>query len=281
MTQRRIHVLAMTLGCLTCLTTPSQAQRLARLLPDASLAPIIKADPRAPAVGAKLVTVVSAASAFGTGLEGEAQLGHSLPLWMISGESADRAVVLGIQGGVFGRFAMTSEERELITSDWMFALPLYVWHGNTWLRFRYRHFSSHLGDEYIEKTAAERLDYTRDAFGVLVYKGVVRGVGVYAGGDVAFNVDPSDAKRFAVQGGIELTGETATGRSPFFAGVDVYLDQDSSWKPRVNIQAGIAVPANNRRRLRFQAELLFGPSPQGEFHRLEETLLTLGVGFDL
>jgi hypothetical protein len=275
-------VLATTLGAFLCLAAPAQAQRLARVLPDAVLAPVIRADPRAPVAGAKLVQVTNPASELGNGLEGEAQLGHSFPLWLISGESADRAVVLGIQGGVFGRFLMTSEERELITSDWLFALPLYIWRGDTWFRFRYRHFSSHLGDEYVEQTQAERLDYTRDSFGVMAYTAaLVRGVGVYAGGDVAFNIDPNSAKRFALQGGIELTGETASGTSPFFAGVDVYLDQDSSWKPRVNIQAGFAVPANNRRGLRFQAEVLFGRSPQGEFHRLEETLLTLGVGFDL
>lgn len=277
-----MHVLVTTLGALVCLASPVRAQRLARVLPDAPLAPVIRADPRAPVAGAKLIHVVTPASAFGRGLEGEAQLGHSFPVWMISGESADRAVVLGIQAAVFGRFLLTSEERELITSDWMFALPLYIWRGETWFRLRYRHFSSHLGDEYVEQTGAERLDYTRDSFGAMAYTaGLVRGVGLYAGGNVAFNIDPSDGKRFALQGGIELTGETASGRSPLFGGVDVYLDQDSSWKPRVNIQAGIAVPANNRRRLRFQAEVLFGRSPQGEFHRLDETLLTLGVGFDL
>jgi hypothetical protein len=282
MTKRFIHVLATTCGGLVCLAAPVQAQRLARVLPDAALAPVIRADPRAPVAGAKLVQVTSPASEFGRGLEGEAQLGHSFPLWMISGESADRAVVLGIQGGVFGRFLMTSEERELITSDWMFGVPLYIWRGDTWFRFRYRHFSSHLGDEYVERTGAERLDYTRDSFGVMAYTaGLVRGLGVYAGGDVAINVDPHGAGRVALQGGVEYTGETATGRLPLFGGVDVYLDEDSSWKPRVNMQAGIAVPANNRRRLRFQVEVLFGPSPQGEFHRLDETLLTLGVGFDL
>lgn len=282
MTKRRMRVPAILFAGLVGLATSAQAQRLARVLPDAALAPVIKADPRAPVAGAKLVYVTKPASEFGRDLEGEALLGHSFPLWLISGASADRAVVLGIQGGVFGRFLMTSEERELITSDWMFGLPLYIWRGETWFRIRYRHFSSHLGDEYVERTDASRLDYTRDSFGVMAYTaGLIRGLGMYAGGDVAFNTDPDDAKRFAVQGGVEFTGETAAGRLPLFGGVDVYLDQDSSWKPRVNIQAGIAVPANNRRRLRFQAEMLFGQSPQGEFHRLEEHLLTLGVGFDL
>ena len=56
------------------------------------------------------------------------------------------------------------------------------------------------------------------------------------------------------------------------------------WREVNRLRAESRIPVgeyNNRRRLRFQAEVLFGPSPQGEFHRLDETLLTLGVGFDL
>ena len=45
-----------------------------------------------------------------------------------------------------GRFAMDNRKRDLISSDWVFAMPLFVWRGENWFRFRYRHFSSHLGD---------------------------------------------------------------------------------------------------------------------------------------
>ena len=232
-------------------------------------------------MGAKLMWVAEGATLFGTGLEGEANLGTSFPLFLLSGAAADRAVVLGLQGGVFGRFVMDNKTRDLISSDWVFVVPLFVWHGENWFRFRYRHFSSHLGDEYIELFATERADFTRDGIGFMAYRRVAPGLGLYGGGDVAVNVDPNDAKRLALQGGVEFTPTPATGVAQPYGGIDVLLDQDSSWKPRVNVQAGAKLFPQDRRRVRLVFELLFGSSPQGEFHQSTETVVSLGMFIEM
>ena len=257
------------------------AQQLRSFLPQAPLAPTLRADPREPAMGAKLMWVAESATLFGTGLEGEAQLGASFPLLLLSGETADRAVVLGLQGGMFGRFVMDTKERDLVSTDWMFVVPLFVWHGENWFRFRYRHYSSHLGDEYIKRFAAERADFTRDGVGFMAYRRVTPGLGLYGGGDVAFNVDPNDAKRLAVQGGVEFTQTHSTGVAQPYGGIDILLDQDSSWKPRVNVQAGAKLFPQDRRRVRLVFELLFGSSPQGEFHHSTETVVSLGMSIEM
>ena len=261
---------------LPVICSPLQAQRLRRLLPEADLAPTIRADPRAPAIGGKLVMVLESATRFGTGLEGEADAGTSVPLLLLSGETADRAVVIGIQGGVFGRFVMDNKTRDLISTDWVFGLPLFVWRGDNWFRLRYRHFSSHLGDEYKELFGARRADYTRDGLSFMAYRSITPNVGLYGGGDIAFNVDPNDAKRVALQAGFELRETPSTGTSQPYGGIDVLLDQDSAWRPRVNVQAGVRLFPQSRRSMRFVFELLFGPSPQGEFHKIDETLMSLG-----
>ncbi len=232
-------------------------------------------------MGGKLLWVAEGATLFGTGLEGEAKLGASFPLFLLSGEATDRTVVLGLQGGVFGRFAMETKERDLISSDWVFAVPLFVWRGENWFRFRYRHFSSHLGDEYIERFAAERADFTRDGIGFMAYRRVTPSLGLYGGGDVAFNVDPNDAKHLALQGGVEFTQTSSTGVAQPYWGIDVLLDQDSSWKPRVNVQAGAKLFPQDRRQVRLVFELLFGSSPQGEFHQSTETLFSLGMVIEM
>ncbi len=266
---------------LPVLCSPLQAQRLRQLLPEANLAPTIRADPRAPAMGAKLIMVVESATLFGTGLEGEADAGTSFPLLLLSGETADHAVVLGIQAGVFGRFVMETKTRDLVSTDWVFGLPLFIWRGDNWFRFRYRHFSSHLGDEYIELFGATRADYTRDGLGFMAYRQVTPKVGLYGGGDVAFNVDPDDAKRIALQAGIELNETPSTGASQPYGGVDVLLAQDTSWRPRVNLQSGVRLVPQSRRSLRLVFEWLFGPSPQGEFHQVDETLVSLGLVLEM
>lgn len=256
-------------------------QQLRSFLPQAPLAPTIRADPREPAMGGKLMWVADGATLFGTGLEGEAILGASVPLVLLSGETTDRAVVLALQGGVFGRFAMDNRKRDLISSDWVFAMPLFVWRGEHWFRFRYRHFSSHLGDEYIKRFATERANFTRDAIGFMAYRRVTRSLGFYGGGDVAFNVDPNDGKRLALQGGVEFTQTTSTGVAQPYWGIDVLVDQDSSWKPRVNVQAGAKLFPQERRHVRLVFELLFGSSPQGEFHHSTETVLSLGMMIEM
>ena len=259
----------------------SVAQQLPRFLPDARLAPTIRADPREPAMGGKLLLVVESATQFGTGLEGEANLGTSFPLVVLSGDSPARAVVLGLQGGVFGRFRMDNIKRDLVSTDWIFALPIFVWRGDNWFRFRYRHYSSHLGDEYIERFSEERADYTRDGLGFAAYRKIIPQLAIYGGADVAVNVDPDDAKRIALQTGLEFVETSPSGNTQTYGGIDLMLDQDSSWRPRVNLQAGVLLFPQNRRRARIVFEMLFGPSPQGEFHRIDETLLSLGMLLEL
>ena len=258
-----------------------EAQQLSRFLPGGKLIPVIRADPREPGAGAKLIGVLNAASQYGTGIEGEALIGHSIPFVLLSGDSRERATVLGVQGGVFGRFLMETAERELISTDWMFAIPLVVWRGRNWYRFRYQHRSSHLGDEYLEDFDAERLDFTRDAFEITVYRSLTPGFSAYAGGDFAVNVDPIGSKRFRVLGGIELTDVASTGAGRFFGGVDVNMYQDDDWKPRVNVQAGVLLLPEQERRLRFVMDMAFGRSIQGEFHPEAETVIMLGLLIEL
>jgi hypothetical protein len=272
---------AAALVAFLCHAPSTDAQQASAFLPGGKLVPVIRANPREPAAGVKLVGVFQAATEFGAGMEGEAIVGHSLPLWLVSGESTDRATVLGIEGGVFGRFLLETIERDLISTDWTFAIPLIVWRGGSWYRFRYRHISSHLGDEYIERFEKERLDFSRDAFEVTVYRKLPAGFAAYAGGDFAVNVEPIGSERFRLLGGVEFAGAATNGSVQFFGGVDLDLNQDVSWSPRVNIQQGVRLFPENERNLSFVLEVAFGKSIQGEFHRENETVVMLGALLEL
>ncbi len=272
---------AAVLVAFLCHAPPTAAQQGAGFLPGGKLVPVIRADPREPTTGAKLVGVLEAANQFGMGIQGEAIVGHSLPLWLLSGESTERATVLGIQGSVFGRFLMETVERDLIATDWTFAIPLIIWRGGSWYRFRYRHISSHLGDEYIERFDEERSDFSRDALEVTAYRRLPAGFAAYAGGDFAVNVEPVGSKRFRLLGGVEFAARSTDGPTQFFGGVNVDLNQDDSWSPRVNIQQGVRLFPQNGRNLSFVLEFAFGKSIQGEFHGKDETVVMLGALLEL
>jgi hypothetical protein len=107
-------------------------------------------------------------NAHGSGVEVEVSLGFTLPV-LVLGEVAGGTVVGGLEAAVFGRFGLQVLERELTASDWIFATPVY-WLGESgWLRFRYYHSSSHIGDEYARRFEDPGVNFVRDAAEVLAY----------------------------------------------------------------------------------------------------------------
>ncbi len=281
MKQRTHTVGVLMLAALMVLPAAAGAQLTPRFLPRGNLIPSVLADPREPVMGGRLIIVGEGATRFGSGVEGEADIGHTLPVYVLSGSSPDEAVVVGIQGGVFARFSLDTHQRDLISTDWVFSIPLLILRESHWVRIRYRHISSHLGDEYAERFGVERSDYSRDDLGVTAYRTVATGVGLYGGGSIGFNVHPRDADRLALSGGIELKDTRPNHSTRLFGGADVYVDQDSSWRPRVNLQAGVRFFADRPNSIRLVGEFLTGPSPQGEFHRDNATLITLGLYLEL
>ena len=239
-----------------------------------------RVEPREPHMGIRLIGLQKGASGFGAGIEWEANFGHMVPFVRIHGEDPEHSVTLGIQGGVFGRFSFETRKRDLISSDWVFAAPLFITNGAHWIRVRYRHISAHLGDDYIVRFNGRIEGYLRDDIGVVVYRQVTPGVGMYGGGDVAFNVDPDRNKRLAFNGGIEFNVRRSAPTS-WYGGIDLRVDQDEGWKPRVNLQAGTTIVRGARNSLRLILEYLAGPAPQRVFRRGTVRYFALRLVVDL
>jgi hypothetical protein len=257
------------------------AQNVKRLFPSRAFEVRLLAAPRAAASGAKLIFNARGPSEFGNTGEGEVGLGVTVPLYLISGSNPKDAIVIGTEGAVFGRFTLTTITRDLISTDWIFAIPL-TWHmGNHWLRFRYHHRSSHLGDEYISRFDAEVGDYSRDAADFTAFYCVSPTLGVYGGGNWAINVHPEGSGRFLVRAGVQTEADQSRGAISPYAAADVEWEQNNSWEPRLNVQVGIRLPEiAGRRTLRFAAEFLTGPSPQGQFRFENVQHITVGFFID-
>lgn len=253
------------------------AQQSSRFFPSSAFAPAISADPREPSMGGRVLTVLDPATLFGIGIEGEATIGTSVALLRLAGDATSPTAVLAIQGGVYGRFLLETKDRHLISTDWTFAIPVFFWFGPHWLRVRYRHMSSHVGDEYLEEFNVVRSDFSRDVAAVTGYVRVTPQFAIYGGPDIAFNVEPNGGGRWGAQGGIELRDSRPGRAAALFGGADVRIDEDSNWRPRLNLQTGMLFLPEGATRLRLLAEVGFGPSRQGEFNRFDETVFGMGL----
>ena len=255
-----------------------EAQDTRRLFPARELMPTLAAAPRDPVTKAELLYVADNPDALGDGVEAELSLGITLPVYLLAGHTDQDGLVVGIEGGAFARFGLQITERELINTDWIFAVPL-VWHrGDHWLRLRYYHTSSHLGDEYGRRFEVDGDNFSRDAVDALGYLRPVSMLGLYGGLGFAYNVHPEDSRPWTVRLGAEVAPRHDESPLLPYAGVDVQMEEDNDWDPRLNVQAGVWLPrVAGRRAIRLGLELLTGPSPLGQFQGQHTTQIALGA----
>ncbi|MGD2069568.1 MAG: DUF1207 domain-containing protein, partial [Gemmatimonadota bacterium] len=125
-----------------------EAQDASRFFPSRSLLPDLMAGPRDPVVAIRALYLTSDPTAYRDGFGTEVSLAATLPLVRLRGSSRDDALVLGVEAATFARFSLEVTQRELVNTDWVFTLPLVQRFRGGWVRMRYYHTSSHLGDEY-------------------------------------------------------------------------------------------------------------------------------------
>ncbi len=184
---------------------------------------------------------------------------------------------LGLLAGVFSQFNWSTPSKDLINTDFTMGLALtHRWHAFTG-RLQYYHQSSHLGDELLLNNPIPRLNYSYEALqDVLALESPF--FRVYGGGEYFVSRDPTNLKRWTIQGGAELRG----GDSPAYfrpvAGLDMTWKQQHPGHSNVSVKAGVEMgkPAPRDRRLRVMAEFYDGFSPYGQF--FNEKLRSWGLG---
>src|SRR5437870_7366155 len=198
---------------------------------------------------------------------------------------------LAIAAGVFSEFNMRSSTTDLLNTDYLVGLPLMYRHGALAARLQVFHQSSHLGDEYMLHTHAQRVELTFQAVELLVATGTVPWR-AYGGGEYVFAHSPADLKPGVLHGGLEYRqprslvrlGRFAAGR--LVAGLDAKSVQDRRWQVGWSLVTGLelgdpmtAVGSGWRWSVLLKA--YSGPAPYGEFYRDHVSSVGLGVGFML
>jgi hypothetical protein len=252
------------------------AQTPMEFFPSRAALPDLLAGPRDPVVSARFMYIADDPTFTGEGPGAEVSLATTLPVVSLVDETGEDAWVFGLEAGVFARFSFEISIRDLVNTDWVFATPLVRWFGDHWLRARYYHASSHLGDEYVTRfEEAASINFSRDAFDLTGYARVAEGLGVYGLAGWFYNSHPDRTTHWRLRGGSELEFDVR-GKGPYLA-LDVQFDEGADWRATTTFQAGLWVQPGEGRPLRVALEVITGATPMGQFYGESTTQLALGL----
>ena len=147
-----------------------------------------------------------------------------------------------------------------------------------------QHYSSHVGDEYIERTGRQRINYTRQEYAFGLSRAAFKYWRVYGEAGYAFDLRNEELQdKWRVQGGLEFEDPDRfwRGRAGYYAAVDIMSYEESDWKADVSVQTGVVIPMTNMPRIwRIGLEYRRGRSIIGEFFQSRETSIGIGLWLD-
>ncbi|HEX6559790.1 MAG TPA: DUF1207 domain-containing protein [Longimicrobiales bacterium] len=213
-----------------------------------------------------------------------AAIGGSLPLWQFKEWPGKGGIVASAQLGVFPRFRIEYPTRIDAGEDWFVGMPIEVAYERWSGRFRIMHRSSHLGDELIEVTGAQRIEFGGEFADFLAAYRVADDLRVYGGATYNFRsyteILPALRVRGlhdygALQAGVDGTWyRWSGGHAGFTAGVDWQAQQRTNWRSIYAFAAGPALRSNGRA-TRLLVRHYRGPSAMGEFFMTPEKLWSI------
>jgi hypothetical protein len=252
--------------------------------PSVRLFPVAVADPTVADFGAAFLDVTDVDIPDSGAERVELRMGGQFGIvrWRPAGERG-WATQFGVEGGFNGQFD-SSRQLDNIGWDGLFGFVVSAAApSGVSLELALRHTSSHVGDEYAERTGRRRLGYTREEIGIGVSWPVTRTLRLYGGGGIAYRQKNDSLQQpWRVSGGAEFfrPGWFMQRRGGWYAAVDLSAWQERDWALDLNAQLGLFYPAGDRR---FRAALGYhdGRVPIGEFFQYDERYWSLGVYVDL
>jgi hypothetical protein len=187
---------------------------------------------------------------------------------------------LDIEGAAFPRLDITAGRRDLVSADYRFGIPLTYGLGRYQMKFAYYHLSSHLGDEFIERTGAQRINYVRDALVWGHSYFLTPDARSYAEIGYSYNTD-GGAEPWEIQFGLEFAPPCPTGvcGAPFLA-INALLQEEHDFGGMLTLQAGWAWRNAVGRLFRVGLHYHNGKSPQYEFFDRHEEQIGVGIWYD-
>ena len=160
---------------------------------------------------------------------------------------------------------------------------VFRYHNDFAWRFGSKHYSSHVGDEYIERTGRTRIQYTREEWRAGVAWNVNEHYTAYSDLAYAFslrNKDLQDNGRVQLGLQYEKPGVFMGGKIGWYSGLDISAYEEDDWDMNTSFQIGFAMPARDRH-WRLGLEYYDGRSQYGEFFQNKERYSSIGLWMDI
>lgn len=236
------------------------------------------ADPREVQLALRLVTPV------GRKNWGEIAAGDYFGLYRWALPLKDSYLQLSAAGGVFARFDLVSEQKDLQVIDFTANMPLDLRVGKWAFRLLPYHVSSHLGDDYIKRTGVTTEKYTFDSFRVLASLDASAEWRIYGGYQYTMRNISTVYGRSMLQAGFEyLAPWSSNGHAQMFWANDFQSWERIGWNPIFNTQLGVrfAKTPDARQRLAVFTEYGAGHLSIGQFYRRKESHWVLGLRMEV
>jgi hypothetical protein len=195
------------------------------------------------------------------------------------------AAQIDIYGAFLGQFD-PANSTDNIGWDGLYGL-MFTWAcgDGLSLKLAMAHDSSHVGDEYAERTGRRRIGYTRQEFVFGISYRFQQYLRAY--GETGYGYDlrnPDVQAPWRVKGGIEFEDPARffKGRLGYYATVDLSFTEEMDWDADITAQAGVIIPMRRAfETIRIGPMYRNGRSVIGEFFRYKEAWWGLGLWIDI
>jgi len=233
------------------------------------------ADPRAPVTGVRFQFPLEKSDDF----KNESVLGTHLAVF----RRGDRDIGLEIQaeGAAFARFDFT-ENWDMDGADFRFGFPIAYLAGSIALKLHPWHMTSHLGDEFIERTGRKRIVYARNEIALGGSWDVDQEWRVYVEAGYAFERgDVNEPMR--VMAGVETVGRHLGPDWPeVFGGINLTTYEETDWGIQFASEVGVRLrPEGSNRGIRLGVGYFRGHSALTQFFDEREEYWTFGFALPL
>jgi hypothetical protein len=198
-------------------------------------------------------------------------------------EEAERGWQVSLEGGFNAQFD-ADHSLDNIGWDGRYGLVITTAQSRQWaFKAGVLHDSSHVGDEYMERTGRRRIGYTRHELAAgasWLPTERFRTYGEAAWGYELSNKQLQEPGR--VQFGLEYgsPGTLGKGRTGWYGAADLSAMEERDWRVDRCLQVGLAAHAGSRT-WRFGVEWYRGRPPMGEFFQYTEEYVSLGLWVDI
>ncbi|HEV2846962.1 MAG TPA: DUF1207 domain-containing protein, partial [Thermoanaerobaculia bacterium] len=218
-----------------------------QMFPPSNLYPQYIADPRAPRFGVMLLGFPSPRIPDSGDRRVGLKLGGRFGLVRFHPQDQpERGWQVDIEAGFTGQFDI---EHSLDNIGWDGTYGFLVSSEITpdvRIQFGAKHISSHVGDEYAERTGRQRIDYTREELAAGTFWTFAPQWRIY--GEAGWNYEPREnigQEPGRLQLGLEheAPGSLRGGRLGWYAALDLSSFEEKGWQADPTLQVGLLVPS--------------------------------------